>query len=76
MVMGTRVKLLMPKKISSHPSRGGGIELIAPRLVVGDKSFKVVRTGYEYQGAIEVTIMVYADDLEIIGEEDENKRTD
>lgn len=44
--------------------------MVAPRLVVGDKEFKVVRTGYEYQGAIEVTIMVYANDLDIVSEED------
>ena len=68
--MGTRVKLTMPKKISSHPSKGSGVELIAPMLIIGDKEFKVVRTGYEYQGAIEVTIMVYANDLDIIAEKD------
>ena len=66
-----RIKLVMPKKVQSHPSRGDGIELVAPRLIVGDKSFKVTRTGYEYQGSIEVTIMVYANDLDIISEEDE-----
>jgi hypothetical protein len=66
----SKVKLVMPKFVSAHPSRGGGASIVAPRLVVGDKSFKVVRTGYEYQGAMEVTIMVYADDLDIISEED------
>lgn len=64
----SKVKLVMPKFVSAHPSRGGGVAVVAPRLVVGDKSFKVLRTGYEYQGGIEVTIMVYAKDLDIISE--------
>lgn len=63
--MGTRIKLVMPTVYH----RDTGI-MVAPRLVVGDKEFKVVRTGYEYQGAIEVTIMVYANDLDIVSEED------
>ena len=66
----SKVKLIMPKFVTSHPSRGGGAEIVAPRLVVGDKSFKVTHTDYEYQGGIEVTIMVYADDLDIIAEKD------
>jgi len=65
MAMGTRIKLVMPTVYH----RDTGI-MVAPRLVVGDKEFKVVRTGYEYQGAIEVTIMVYANDLDIVSEED------
>ena len=67
--MGTRIKLVMPTfvRMSGH---GNKLYAPSPKLVVGDKSFKVMRTDYNY-GTMEITIVVNTNDLDIIKEEDE-----
>jgi len=66
----SKVKLIMPQFVASS-GPGNALGMVSPRLVVGDKSFKVKRTDFNFGYSMEVTIMVNVNDLEIIGEEDE-----
>ena len=60
-----KVKLIMPTFVTSS-GPGNNLQMISPKLVVGDKVFKVKRTDFNYGNFMEVTIMINANDLDII----------
>jgi len=66
--MGIRIKLVMP----TIYHRDTGI-ITAPRLVVGDKEFKVTRIVGDFQSPyhkfLEVSMLIDKKDLEIIRDE-------
>ena len=69
MVMGTRIKLLMPKFVMSS-GHDNSLQMVSPKLVIGDKEFKVKRTDFNHGYFMEITIMINVNDLDIIAEKD------
>ena len=65
----SKIKLIMPEFVRSS-GHDNSLQMVSPRLIIGDKEFKVKRTDFNHGYFMEITVMVNVNDLDIIAEKD------